>query len=341
MATEWLLDNGYLPELVIRKGIRIELKDRLNSIAGGSLEEASSAKMALIDSLRSRTIAENVEIANKEHYEVDTMVFEHTLGKRMKYSACYYPTLSTTLDEAEIFMLEKYVERAQLSNGQSILDLGCGWGSCSLYFAKRFPGSEVTGLSNSRTQKEYIDAEAKRQGIMNLTIVTANVATHEFDPASFDRVVSIEMFEHMKNYEKLMGKVNRWLKSLGKLFVHIFAHREFPYEYGSDGWMGKYFFNNGNMPSADLLLYFQRDLKIENQWYVNGNHYARTCEDWLKNLNKSKSLVLPSLAKTYGAGEEYKWFYRWQVFYLACAELFAWQGGDTWGVYHYLFIKSA
>jgi cyclopropane fatty-acyl-phospholipid synthase-like methyltransferase len=170
------------------------------------------------------------------------------------------------------------VERAELVNGQSILDLGCGWGSCSLFFAKKFPGSKVTGLSNSWTQKQYIDAKAKELGIGNLTIITANVAEHEFKPASFDRVVSIEMFEHIKNYEDLMAKVARWLSLDGKLFVHIFAHSEFPYEYGNEGWMAQHFFNNGNMLSADLLLHFQQDLKISKQWYVSGYHYARTCE---------------------------------------------------------------
>lgn len=264
--------------IIYRRGIRHELQDRLNTLTGGTLEKAYVSKMALIESLRSRPIAENVEIANKEHYEVDTVVFEHTLGERMKYSSCFYPTASTSLDQAEIFMLEKYVERARLVDGQSILDLGCGWGSCSLYFAQKFPGSKVTGLSNSRTQKQYIDTKAMELGLENLTVITTNVAEHEFELASFDRVVSVEMFEHMKNYEDLMAKVARWLKPDGKLFVHIFAHREFPYEYGSEGWMAQHFFNNGNMLSADLLLHFQRDLKIVSRWYVSGNHYSRTCE---------------------------------------------------------------
>lgn len=263
---------------ICRKGIRQELQNRLNAVTGGTLEEAYASKMALIESLRSRAIAENVEIANKEHYEVDTVAFEHTLGERMKYSSCFYPTASTTLDQAEKFMLEKYVERAELVDGQSILDLGCGWGSCSLYLAQKFPGSRITGLSNSRTQKQYIDAKIKELGFENLTVITVNAAEYEFELASFDRVVSIEMFEHMKNYEALMAKIARWLKPDGKLFVHIFAHREFPYEYGGEGWMAQHFFNNGNMLSADLLLHFQRDLKIVSQWYVSGNHYARTCE---------------------------------------------------------------
>lgn len=218
----------------------------------------------------------------------------------------------------------------------------CGWGSLSLYLAEKFPNSKVTGFSNSRTQKLHIDGEAKRKGLTNLEIVTGDIATYDFNgtplEGQFDRVLSIELFEHMKNYEKLLAKVSTLLKSGGKLFVHIFAHKTTPYDFET-GWMTTFFFTGGTMPSADLLLYFQRDLKLVRQWWVNGMHYARTCEQWLSKMNASRASLWPHLEETYGAGEARKWFHRWQVFYLACAELFAWDGGDEWGVSHYLFEK--
>ena len=239
-------------------------------------------------------------------------------------------------------MLEMYVERAELRDGQRVLDLGCGWGSGCLYFAERFPGSKVTAFSNSRTQREFIEGEARRKGLGNLEVITGDVVDYEFEHGVYDRVVSIELFEHMKNYELLMAKVARALKPGGKLFVHIFAHRDTPYDFEEgDGWMSEYFFTGGTMPSADLLLYFQSDLTVEKTWWVSGTHYAKTCEDWLAKMNGNRKEIWPGLEETYGKGKEAeKWFYRWQIFYLACAELFAWGGGDTWGVSHYLFEKG-
>lgn len=220
----------------------------------------------------------------------------------------------------------------------------CGWGSLSLYLAEIFPKSKITAFSNSRTQKEYIDSEAKRKGFTNLDVVTGDISTYDFNgtplAGQFDRVLSIELFEHMKNYELLIAKVASLLQPSGKLFVHIFAHKSSPYDFES-GWMTDNFFTGGTMPSADLLLFFQRDLKLEKQWWVSGKHYAKTCEDWLSKMNASKKEIWPHLEETYGKTDTAKWFYRWQVFYLACAELFAWEGGEEWGVCHYLFEKPA
>lgn len=214
----------------------------------------------------------------------------------------------------------------------------CGWGSGALYFAEVFPNSQITAFSNSHTQKEYIDSQAVVKGLKNLKAITGDIVDYEFETSSFDRVVSIELFEHMKNYELLMAKIARALKPGGKLFVHIFNHKSTPYDF-EDGWMTMHFFTGGTMPSADLLLYFQRDLKLQEQWWVNGKHYAKTCEDWLSKMTASKNEIWPHLERTYGNEKASIWYYRWQIFYMACAELFAFEGGDTWGVSHYLFEK--
>ena len=339
-APEYLLDNGWLPESVIRVGIRRQLAERCRLIKAESLASAYARKQQYVEALRQRPIAINTADANVQHYEVGTSVLQACLGPRMKYSCCLYLTGKETLAQAEIAMLDSYVSKAELEDGMKILDLGCGWGSLSLYLAERFPKCSITAFSNSRTQRIYIEAEAKKKGLTNLEVVTGDVVTHEFEAAVYDRVLSIELFEHMKNYKLLMAKVARALKTDGKLFVHIFAHKESPYDF-EDGWMSTHFFTGGTMPSADLLHFFQENLTLQKQWWVSGKHYAHTCEDWLSKMNRSRKEIWPGLEETYGKEKAAMWFRRWQVFYLACAELFAYEGGDTWGVCHYLFEKRS
>ncbi|KAF1946981.1 S-adenosyl-L-methionine-dependent methyltransferase [Clathrospora elynae] len=334
-----LLDNGYLPHPIIRLGIRRQLADRLQSIATTSLEAGYESKMKYVELLRERPIAIETSTANEQHYEVGTSVLKGMLGPRMKYSACLYKKGGETLGEAEIRMLELYVERAELRDGMSVLDLGCGWGSASLYFAEIFPNSKITAFSNSRTQKEYIDSVAQSKGFSNLTVITGDVVDYEFPPSTYDRVISIELFEHMKNYALLLRKMSLTLRPSGKLFVHIFAHATTPYDFES-GWMTEHFFTGGTMPSADLLLYFQDDLRVKRQWWVSGMHYSKTCEDWLTTMLGNKEGIWKGLVETYGETGALTWWNRWQVFYLACSELFRWEGGDTWGVSHYLFEKA-
>lgn len=338
MYTDWLLDKGYLPSYVIRLGIRRQLRERIEIIKTTSFEDAYEKKMKYVELLRSRPIAIETASANEQHYEVGTGVLAACLGPRMKYSCALYPKGGETLAQAEIAMLETYVQKAQLKDGMTILDLGCGWGSGSIYFSEVLPNSKIVAFSNSKTQKIYIESKAKEKGLKNITVITGDVVNYEFEKEQFDRVISIELFEHMKNYELLMAKVSRALKPGGKLFVHIFAHKTTPYDF-EDGWMSTHFFSGGTMPSADLLLFFQRDLKLERQWWVSGMHYAKTCEDWLTKMTTNKTEIWPHLSETYGEKDTAMWYYRWQIFYMACAELFAYEGGDTWGICHYLFEK--
>jgi cyclopropane-fatty-acyl-phospholipid synthase len=345
----WLIrscEHGWLPDCLIRFGMRQLMRRRLRDEAADDGEWRAPRLNRLLDELRASPIAIETQAANAQHYEVPAAFFHAHLGPHLKYSCCLYPTGNETLAQAEAAMLERYAERAELADGQRILDLGCGWGSLSLWLAARYPRSQVVALSNSHGQRTFIEARAAERGLHNLSVVTGNIVDFEFDDAQlsggFDRVVSIEMFEHMKNYGLLLAKISRWMRDDAKLFVHIFAHRTLAYHFevqdGSD-WMSKYFFTGGTMPSESLLLNFQDDLRVERQWWVNGTHYERTANHWLAALDATREQVMPMLVDTYGAQDAAVWLQRWRMFYMAVAELFGYANGNEWGVGHYRFVK--
>ena len=341
-----LCERGLVPDPLTRYGMRQLIQTRLSDAANLDGEERSRRYNRFLDELRAAPIAIETKAANQQHYDVPAEFFHRHLGPQLKYSCCLYPNGDETLAEAEQKMLELYAERAQLKDGMRILDLGCGWGSLSTWLAQRYPNSRIVGLSNSHGQREFIQGRAKERGLTNLSIHTGNVAEFDFTAEQlgegFDRVMSIEMFEHMKNYGLLLAKIARWMKPDAKLFVHIFVHKLLAYHFEDkeqSDWMTRYFFLGGTMPSENLLLNFQDDVKLERQWWVDGRHYQKTSNHWLAGMDSHRAEILDIFRAGYGERDAAVWVQRWRMFYMAVAEFFGYAEGNEWGVGHYLFGK--
>lgn len=344
LGTE-VVERGLAPDTATRLAIRQLCGQRADWNARRSADEREAEVRALVRDMRESPIAPLPEFANRQHYEVPAEFFAAVLGPRRKYSCCEWSAGVQKLDEAERRALETTCTRAGLVDGQRTLELGCGWGSLSLWMAERYPNSSITAVSNSRSQRRYIESQAREKGLSNLSVVTADM--NDFEPedvGQFDRVVSVEMFEHMRNYDRLLERISTWLTPEGKLFVHIFCHRTMAYPFETTGdadWMGRWFFTGGIMPSADLLSRFDRCMGVVDQWSWSGEQYRRTAEAWLANFDRNAKTILPILESTYGKKDASRWRNRWRLFFLAVAELFGLRQGTEWYVSHYLLEPVA
>lgn len=349
-VTTWAMnaaERGWLPDAVIRAGIRQLLRRRLREIGAANDEASADKTSTFINAMRSSVVAPVPELANEQHYEVPAGFFEKCLGPQRKYSSCFWPEGVNNLEEAEEQALKLTAEHAMLANGQHILELGCGWGSLTLWMAKNFPDSRIVAISNSHSQRVHIEQTAQARNLTNVTVITADM--NVFQPADhgiayqFDRIVSVEMFEHMRNYDLLYERIHDWLKPGGMFFKHIFVHRDVPYAFeteSEDDWMGKYFFSGGIMPSEDLPLHFQRRLQLVRRWRWNGQHYAKTLNAWLRRMDAHSQELNPLLGQVYGESSVTTWRNRWRIFFMACAELFDFNRGREWWVSHYLFQRA-
>ena len=335
-----LAEKGIIPDYFIRQGIVRNCENRLKNENVSNTEKVSLKKQSWIEQMKESPIALVPEKANEQHYEVPPAFFENVLGKHLKYSSGYWPDGVNSLDESEESMLELSFERAQLADGDSILELGCGWGSLTCYMASKLPNSKITAVSNSKDQKKHILNRCKNQGLDNIEVVTADMNDFETEN-KYDRVVSIEMFEHMRNYKKLLSKISSWLNDDGKLFIHIFTHQSVVYPFENQGeadWMAREFFSGGMMPSHDLLLHFQDDLIIDDVWSMLGTHYEKTSLAWVNKMDANKDSIMKIFLKTYGDDAKL-WFQRWRIFFMSCEKLFGYNNGSEWGVSHYRFNK--
>lgn len=336
-----LVETGRVPDALVRLGIRRRLAKKLEQLPLRDVEALDLAEQRWLSQWWSGPIALVPELANEQHYEVEPAFFEQVLGPRMKYSCALFDEGVSSLEEAEERMLALTCQRAGVRDGMRVLDLGCGWGSLTLWIAARYPSARVVGVSNSKDQREFILGRAASLGLHNVEVVTEDVNRFEAE-GPFDRVLSVEMVEHVRNHPLLLSRIARWLSPDGRLFLHHFSHREtlYPYEAEGEGdWMARHFFSGGIMPSDDYFLRCQQDLVVARRWRVDGTHYQKTCEAWLARLDARRSEVLAALARTYGEEHAGLWLVRWRLFLLACAELFGYRGGLEWRVTHVLMQK--
>ena len=340
-AIDWV-EQGLVPDAVVRAGIRRLCEQRLREIEAADCERAAASADAFVTAMDGDELAPLPQLANAQHYEVPARFFELALGPHLKYSSAWWPTGTSTLDDAERRALAATCERAGLADGQRILELGCGWGSLTLWMAEHYRGSRITAVSNSSSQRAWIERQARARGLDNVTVITADMNTFTA-PAQYDRIVSVEMFEHMRNWRALFGRVHDWLLPGGRFFMHVFCHRSTPYAFvdgGPSDWMSRHFFSGGMMPSDDLALRFQEQLRLVTRWRWDGTHYQRTANAWLQNVDARRAAALDVLAATHGEAAP-QWLQRWRVFFMACAELFGYRNGQEWWVSHYLFERPA
>lgn len=338
------MESGYVPDFIIRFGIRKLLKNRIQELHQHS--DLNKYIQSYATELKNSPLAIMTKQANDQHYEVPTEYYDLCLGEHKKYSSCYWDESIRILEDAERKSLDISIEHAEIHDGMRILELGCGWGSLSLELARRFPNSQITSVSNSKTQKKYIDQKAQERGLKNLEILTLDLGRQEsykFPQEHFDRIMSIEMMEHLRNYELFFKLLAPVMKNDAKFFIHIFNHKSHPYFFeteGADNWMGQYFFSGGQMPSRDLFDQFSSDLQVQKKWDWNGQHYQKTLEAWLERMDLFEIKIREIFAQAYGTSNVEKWFNRWRVFYMACSELFGFNKGLEWGVTHYLLTKK-
>lgn len=339
MWFNFFISKGLVPDSLLRMGVRNQGKQRLQMMENSNLKEEYQT---FLKEASSGEIAVHTDDANNQHYEVDSEFFKYCLGKNLKYSSCYWNDDTSTLDDAEDIMLDLYCEKAKVKNGMSILDLGCGWGSLSLYLAQKYPKSKITGISNSKSQRQFIQKLAYERGLQNLKIITEDI--NSFDTKEkFDRVISIEMFEHTKNSKKLMNSINKWLTPNGLFFMHVFAHKDNPYYFDTEqknAWMAKYFFTGGMMPNHDLFIDLKSDLEHQKSWVLPGTHYEKTSNAWLEKMDINKAKILKLFRGNSSNSIAKKKFHFWRLFFIACAEIFGYDNGSEWIVSHHLFKKS-
>ena len=334
-----LLARGLIPDWILRRGVRSQGKERLNMM---NKVDSTKEYSKFINEASTGNIAVNTDDANNQHYEVDSEFFKYCLGKNLKYSCCFWDENTLDLDAAEDNMLEIYSQRAQITDGMSILDIGCGWGSLSLFLAQKYPKSEITGVSNSSSQKIFIDSVASERNISNLNIITRDINDFRTEE-KYDRILSIEMFEHTKNTKKLMNLINDWLNPNGLFFMHVFAHKKNPYYFDRDqknAWMAKYFFTGGMMPNHNLFKDLKSNLEYQKSWILSGEHYERTSNAWLDKMDQNKSKILSLFERSNSSSVAKRKFHFWRLFYIACAEIFGYDNGNEWVVSHHLFKKS-
>jgi cyclopropane-fatty-acyl-phospholipid synthase len=341
-TVSWV-EQGLVPDRVVRLGIRRLLKERLAEMHAGDTEAAEEANQAFIAEMRRAPIALVPEKANEQHYEVPAEFFAQALGPHRKYSSCWWGDGVQDLAQAEAAALRITCERAGLQDGQDVLELGCGWGSLSLWMADHYRNSRITAVSNSHSQRRYIEREAGARGLVNLRVITRDVNEFDAEPGQFDRIVSVEMFEHLRNWPHIFARVAGWLKPEGRFFMHVFAHQGAPYafvERDASDWMSRHFFSGGMMPSDDLALNFQDDLRLMKRWRWDGTHYQKTSEAWLRNMDGARDDLMPLMMDAYGDAAD-AWWQRWRLFFMSVAELFGYEDGQQWWVSHYLFARRA